>query len=122
MNERILELHSQMRMHTLKAGVNEKFYDKLIHGLDKKKQATKAKLLLFLEEVMEGEYAAVMGVWNLPHINDEMWEMYENLGHNDLPEQKTLKQARKILRKKWRTYNAQKKINKISDKQSSKRS
>jgi hypothetical protein len=98
----IVRLLDEMRELTLAAGVPVKYYEHFTVFDGQATYQELTKLLGFVEDVRYKEYFGVKEIWRLldPHV----WDRYKSLGFNNLREQVLLRERRKMLRDRWKTY------------------
>lgn len=96
-----IQVHvDEMREITLAAGVPEATFAKILEVDSDLTQEDLENRHAFLARVREEEYRSVLEIWRL--LPPEIWKRYEDLGMQQLREQKLLRTARKALRKVWR--------------------
>jgi hypothetical protein len=110
MLEKIRELHNRMKDLTLKAGVSEVKYVRVLRAIDKAPLNYAERVLLFLESVAKNEWAELNRIYTLPHITPEMWENYKILGIKNLDEQNLFNSAALALKKAWKNVPTRKTI------------
>jgi len=95
MSNNVLEMHTEMRFHALRAGIKETRYDKIIEKLEERNDSYYVEMFKQMVAVYEREFKEVLAVYNQMHITPEMWETYDLLGINDLVECQMLRAAYK---------------------------
>jgi hypothetical protein len=95
----VRRLLTEMREHTLKAGVDAEKYDLLQSILDDGDQDKMVALHNWLDEVRRGAYDDVLRIWE--RHKPETWKMYEVM-EVTLNEHRVLDSKRVALRKAWK--------------------
>lgn len=82
----------------------EKKLLKLYRACDIDKNECSEFILEEFQKILDQEFRDVMGVWQLPNVNEQMWDNYKIFfpKQKPLPEQKLLKKASDLLNIKLR--------------------
>lgn len=82
-----------------------KKFDSLLRRIDVLNQDALERLNNFVNDLYNTEYAELLRVWTLPHINDDMWHNYKLFDIHGLPEQLLLDSAITAFRDKLKAFS-----------------
>lgn len=94
------ELHEEMKLYTLKAGVNEKKYDSVLKDLETFSVEEVKELCEWLTEIKNNQYKEYVKIRNL--LPEDRWIAYKLHCVVGLKEQKLLKEAGVKLKRMWK--------------------
>lgn len=111
--KRIQDLHSDMKELTLAAGVSEDIYNKVIETHPDLTMEEVSDRLTFLETIRSGPYADLNYTWLL--LPPFVWQGYLDMGIRNYPEQKKLREQRKVVREAWEKKYKVGRLRKLTD-------
>lgn len=98
----LIALHSEMESLTLKAGVPKSYYQYMVEFKGDIIESELQSRSDWLFKVRHNQYFRVLEIWRL--LKPEIWKHYEDLGFQNLREQKLLRERCKELRTIWKQW------------------
>jgi hypothetical protein len=111
--KKIQDLYADMKELTLAAGVQESTYNKVLETHPDITLEEIQNRLTFLEAVRKGPYADLNYTWLL--LPPSVWQGYLDMGIRNYPEQKRLRDQRKVIKEVWKQKYETGRLRKLTD-------